>query len=214
MKLRRSLLTSVALPSDAKCPFARHRLSFRIVEETTGTPVSGASIAVLANASDQELAKQDAAAPAETGADGVFAAEYRFNTYSSLSLFDAHRCNERIKTVVVVVRHPRYRERRVTLTAKELSVRPTSDLLTFDAVLRTIEISLGSDAILPVRVASRPRIADGVTSEEVGQRWRSPARTAMEPKPDLEARLQLRSSALNDFAAFARRRRRVIQGAY
>jgi hypothetical protein len=221
MKLRRSLLTSVALilavlgtavPSDAKCPFARYRLSFRIVEETTGTPVAGASVAVLANASDQELAKQDAAA-AETGADGVIAAEYRFNTYSSLSLFGAHRCKERIKTLVVVVRHPRYRERRVTLTAKELSVRPTSDPLTFDAVLRTIEISLGSDAILPVRVASRPRIADGVTSEEVGQRWRSPARTAMEPKPDLEARLQLRPSALNDFAAFARRRRRVIQGA-
>jgi hypothetical protein len=95
MKLRRSLLTSVALtlavlgiatPSDAKCPFARYRLSFRIVEETTGTPVAGASIAVLANASAQELAKQDAAAPAQTGADGVFAAEYRFNTYSSLSL--------------------------------------------------------------------------------------------------------------------------------
>jgi hypothetical protein len=138
MKLRRSLLTSVALtlavlgiatPSDAKCPFARYRLSFRIVEETTGTPVAGASIAVLANASAQELAKQDAAAQAQTGADGVFAAEYRFNTYSSLSLSGAHRCNERIKTLVVVVRHPRYRERRVTLAAKELKVRPASDLL-------------------------------------------------------------------------------------
>jgi hypothetical protein len=190
MKLRRSLLTSVALilavlgtavPSAAKCPFARYCLSFRIVEGTTGTPVADVSIALLANASDQELAKPDAAAPTETGADRVFAAEYRFITYSSLSLFGAHRCNERIKTPVVVVRHPRYRERRVTLTAKELSVRPTSDLLTFDAVLRTIELSPGSDAILPVRVASRPRIADGVTSEEVGQRWRSPARTAMEP---------------------------------
>jgi hypothetical protein len=99
---------------------------------------------VLANASDQDLAKQDAAAPSETGADGVFATEYRFNTYSSWGFFGGHRCNERIKTLVVVVRHPRYRERRVTLTAKELSVRPTSDPLTFDAVLRTIEISLAS----------------------------------------------------------------------
>jgi hypothetical protein len=150
MKLRRSLLTSVALtlavlgtaaPSDAKCPFARYGLSFRIVEETTGTPVAGASIAVIANASDQELARQDAVAPLKTGADGVFVAEYRFNTYSSLGFFGAHRCNERIKTLVVVVRHPRYRERRVTLAAKELKVRPASDLLTFDAILRTIEIS-------------------------------------------------------------------------
>jgi hypothetical protein len=166
MKLRRSLLTSVALilavlgtavPSDAKCPFARYRLSFRIVEETTGTPVAGASVAVLANASDQELAKPDAAAPTETGPDGVFAAEYRFNTYSSLSLFGAHRCNERIKTLVVVVRHPRYRERRVTLTAKELSVRPTSDLLTFDAVLRTIEISPDVAAICRFGLPQAPR---------------------------------------------------------
>lgn len=156
MKLRRRLLTSIALtlavlgtaaPSDAKCPFARYRLSFRIVEETTGTPVAAASIAVLANASDQELAKQDAAAPSETGADGVFAAEYRFNTYSSLGFFVADRCNERIKTLVVVVRHPRYRERRVTLAAKELKVRPASDLLTFEGVLRTIEISPDWDAM-------------------------------------------------------------------
>jgi hypothetical protein len=146
-----------AVPSDAKCPFARYRLSFRIMEETTGTPVAGASIAVLANASDQELAKPDAAAPTETGPDGVFAAEHRFNTYSSSSFFGGHRCNERIKTLVVVVRHPRYRERRVTLTAKELKVRPTSDLLTFDAVLRTIEISPDVAAICRFGLPQAPR---------------------------------------------------------
>jgi hypothetical protein len=136
------VMLGTATPGDAKCPFARYRFSFQIVEEATGAPVAGARIAVLANASDRELARPDAAAvPAETGTDGVFAAEYRFGTYTSLSFFGAHRCNERIKTLTIVVRHPRYRERRVALNAKELKTRPGPDFLTFDAILPTIRIS-------------------------------------------------------------------------
>jgi hypothetical protein len=105
----------LAASADAKCGFQRYRVELEIRSSRTGEPVSGVRLAAFANQSEVEMLSGTDGNPISTELNGKLARTYLLNTYSGAGILHAERCDAKLRALEIVVIHPDYRARRISV---------------------------------------------------------------------------------------------------
>jgi hypothetical protein len=112
----------LAASADAKCGFRPYRVELETRSSRTGEPVSGVRLVAFANKSDVEMLSGTDGNPITTEPNGRVARTYLLNTYSGAGLLQADRCGAKLRTLEIVVIHPDYRARRISV--KNIRISP------------------------------------------------------------------------------------------
>jgi len=116
--------------AEAKCAFRSSRVEVEF-RSHTGEPVSGVTLAVFANGSDNEMGLNKAAQNDATSREGGrFVRTYLFNSYSGPGFFVADRCNARVRSLELIANHQNYRAKRMSIKKVRHSAKAIGELET------------------------------------------------------------------------------------